>query len=1105
MAGPLRGLMVGAACFATLSTVDAKVVYVNDDIVTPGDGSTWSKAFKYLRDALDNTVAGDQIYLTAGVYYPDDGKSAEGIDDLRRRELAFELEGQLIYGGFVGTETSITQRNPELNETVLSGDIWGWLGAGNETYRSLHVIVAFDSSTLDGVTVERGNANGTDWWSYPTLPFYDRGGACFLSKGKILTLNNCAFYENWALEYGGAIMVEGSELDDYTTQTPHVVATDCVFGDNAIPHYNKTTNGNAKAGGAISGNVSATNCIFDGNTIHVVLARPDPSSIPGAAKGGAIFGDVTALSCDFMDNVIVTSNPTPSVEAAQGGAIAGDVTATLCKFEGNSATSDDEADGGAIAAATVAGVKALKCIFSSNSATVTAGASNSSYGGAIRSASLRAVDCVFDSNASGIGYYVLNIGFGGGGALYVEKGSSYVTNCVFVGNTSLFRGGAIHKASDEDGDVNGGSQLLISNSTFMDNGVSDGLEGSTLSLGDDGTCIVRILNNIFWHTADAAGGFDQTNHIHVFLNGVLRNTDLNYPDPSSVSLNVIKGGTAGLSEDGGSDANLGNTSDTIITGDPLFANEADPDGADDIWASADDGLRITAGSSALGTSRNPLIVYRNFLQKDLLDVDEDANLTEFLPADIASFTRVQDTFLDMGAYEFGPLTHLPEIVVEQPLNTALVDGTALINFGSNPGVAVSKVFTIRNTGPANLNKLALTLTGANANNYTITQPASTVLTPGAVTSFTVAFKAGSVAGTRTATVHLASNDADENPFDINLTGESLVPEIAIEQPTGTELVDAVSTISYGTVSVLASSTRTFTIRNSGLGNLNIASISSTGANAGDFKIIQPVSKTLVTGTSTTFAVTFAPTAGGIRNATIVVQNNDPDAESSFQINVTGNGMVAPEIAVSQPASTPLVDGGSKSFGKVKIGLSYTKTFTIRNQGSSRLKEIDVSVSGANASRFTLVKPSVTGLDPGDKTTFTVSFKPTGTGLKTALIRIASNDMDEDPFDINIDGTGFSASKSKKRSALVADSGSGSGTGGSVTSQKGGDGLEYLVLTVKKEAGWSLSKHSVEVSSNLVDWFSGSKHTTILKDDADILRVRDNTPVGKDGKRYIRLK
>ena len=67
---------------------------------------------------------------------------------------------------------------------------------------------------------------------------------------------------------------------------------------------------------------------------------------------------------------------------------------------------------------------------------------------------------------------------------------------------------------------------------------------------------------------------------------------------------------------------------------------------------------------------------------------------------------------------------------------------------------------------------------------------------------------------------------------------------------------------------------------------------------------------------------------------------------------------------------------------------------------------------------------------------------------------------------------------------------------------GDDGLKYLTIVVNKAAG---ATPTVEVSGNLTDWSSGSRHTTVVSDDAGVLTVRDNTPVTADSKRYIRVK
>ena len=67
------------------------------------------------------------------------------------------------------------------------------------------------------------------------------------------------------------------------------------------------------------------------------------------------------------------------------------------------------------------------------------------------------------------------------------------------------------------------------------------------------------------------------------------------------------------------------------------------------------------------------------------------------------------------------------------------------------------------------------------------------------------------------------------------------------------------------------------------------------------------------------------------------------------------------------------------------------------------------------------------------------------------------------------------------------------------------GRKYLTLTHTRTSTTPVSPRDVEVSSNLVDWASGKKHTTVLIDNATTLKVRDNIPLTSDAKRYIRLK
>ena len=116
-------------------------------------------------------------------------------------------------------------------------------------------------------------------------------------------------------------------------------------------------------------------------------------------------------------------------------------------------------------------------------------------------------------------------------------------------------------------------------------------------------------------------------------------------------------------------------------------------------------------------------------------------------------------------------TPKPEIAVEQPLANDLTDGVASIDFGgvNAGGNSEALVFTVRNPGTAALNGLVITKDGADAADFTVGSLGATTLAPGASTTFTVTLAPASP-GTRSAAIHLASNDADENSFDISLTG-----------------------------------------------------------------------------------------------------------------------------------------------------------------------------------------------------------------------------------------------------------------------------------------------------------------------------------------------
>ena len=114
----------------------------------------------------------------------------------------------------------------------------------------------------------------------------------------------------------------------------------------------------------------------------------------------------------------------------------------------------------------------------------------------------------------------------------------------------------------------------------------------------------------------------------------------------------------------------------------------------------------------------------------------------------------------------------PEIDVQQPVGSSLTSSTSKISFGTaRVGKGrISRTFTIKNIGNLNLNGLAITKAGAHSKEYKITRIKRRMLAPEAAITFRVTFKAKAV-GLREASIRIASNDRDENPFIINLAGE----------------------------------------------------------------------------------------------------------------------------------------------------------------------------------------------------------------------------------------------------------------------------------------------------------------------------------------------
>jgi hypothetical protein len=221
---------------------------------------------------------------------------------------------------------------------------------------------------------------------------------------------------------------------------------------------------------------------------------------------------------------------------------------------------------------------------------------------------------------------------------------------------------------------------------------------------------------------------------------------------------------------------------------------------------------------------------------------------------------------------------------------------------------------------------------------------------------------------------------------------------AVVRSGGSDIVDS-ATINYNAVSLGASSTRSFTFHNLGTTTMIGIAFSINGAHAADYTVNAPSVVFLVPGDSLSFSVTFTPSQAFTRTAALNIANNDPN-ENPYNLNLTGIG-TAPEISVTAGGVT-VSDGGSLSFGNVRVGLSVPRQVSIRNTGNAPLTNLGLTVSG---SAFSAPPLDITSLAAGASKTFAVTFTPQGTFQSTGLLRISSSDADENPFDISLSGSG----------------------------------------------------------------------------------------------------
>jgi hypothetical protein len=478
----------GVLLVFALASVQAQV-YVKHDAVGANDGSSWQNAYTKLETALVNTTTG-QIWVAAGTYKPGGATPDSSSVFAIKKSIS-------LYGGFAGTESSLSQRNPATNVTILSADINGddipENFTANKTDNTQHVIyvdsLLSPAVTIDGFSIIGGNTSNFDAVAgyfrsgggiYALSPvnvaqcnFYNnfgRSGACIFLPGAASgsVISNCSFTKNYSTSQSAGILLNSTsgitvqECTFNSNQTArgalYALYSNNINVENCVFKFNVNT---ATAGGAFynfnSTNVSLSNSLFESNM---------------AVNSGALYYDGNELTTIDVNNFIVTNCEFIKNSATNGigGAFRnrnGSYTMSDCTFDGNTSTGS----GGHVRNDT----NGDNVVYNNN--TFTKG--NGSFGGAHTCYGLGTYqinNCTYQQNTAANLGGAMNCGFV---ALVTIDG------CTFAGNNSVnSAGGAVALQNDS-------TTVVVLNSMFTDNS-SNSSGGAIFTGATTSSCIVVV-------------------------------------------------------------------------------------------------------------------------------------------------------------------------------------------------------------------------------------------------------------------------------------------------------------------------------------------------------------------------------------------------------------------------------------------------------------------------------------------------------------------------------------------------------------------------------------------------------------------------------------
>ena len=302
----------------------------------------------------------------------------------------------------------------------------------------------------------------------------------------------------------------------------------------------------------------------------------------------------------------------------------------------------------------------------------------------------------------------------------------------------------------------------------------------------------------------------------------------------------------------------------------------------------------------------------------------------------------------------------------------------------------AQMVTLTNSAAATLHIASVAIGGSNANDFTINNGCSGAYAANASCTIGVTFSP-LADGPRSASITIA-DDAPGSPQIIPVTGTGAGAPVS-----GPAVTISPSALSFAAIGQGSTSpAQSITVTNSGTAALHISSIQVSGANAGDFNMINGCTAAAYAASATcSIAITFTPSATGVRIATLALADDAAGGTQTVVLTGTGTGTSAPAVTISTAAV---------SFAGVPVGTtSPPQNITITNSGSGTLHFSSVKLSGANASDFAMSNGcTISAYTPNQACTVGLTFTPSATGARIATLSIA-DDAPNSPQTVAVSG------------------------------------------------------------------------------------------------------